>query len=437
MTVLYLAGDLFNIIGRGPTALTTSGTEDALFPLANVHSYRPSKPGAENAAGTDIIWTKDITQLEDPGFEAAGALETDFGPVWTIVNGSAASAERAIMVKRTGLASARLDPTAESGAVRVAHDTVSVRCGERLLLLAWMRQNGAGDGGGVQVKDVSTGKYLDSLGAWVADSTTLPGVRTTGDTSAAFVSASQTFAIEDSAAHNGAFVTEIEIACYIEDGGAYDNGSTVLYFDDIVLFPTVNFAAFIGHNIPGSITPLIQSGTAKTTRMTFDAANDGQPRQPSFYGYLETPINAAVWHLKFSGVSEEAMRMGEWVLGYAEELDTLVEPRWSTQYEQPQIRNITPAGHRYHSARGAASPLRSVEMPFVALSAADRAEILDEIIGRSAWGALPGVIVPDSSERDVMWGYFRNTLSMRRHHTILSQDTLAFDEDGHMDWIDG
>ena len=233
MTLHYMSGGTrFNAVGRGPNAVTVSGTAHASFPIANMHSYRPRQPFSWNAGATDLRAIVDVDLCPDGGFE--GTLATE----WQDSDSGDGASTQDSGVKSAGTYSLKLVPGASGVAARFLVNSVQVRPGERFTVRAQIRQDGTGEVG-VRIYIQEMNQALNPSGAFVTLSgDALSGVKTSADTSAAFELKTQTFTIPTRAELGGAREVGLLLWPYSSDStvtAGYVDELELIHRDDMVL----------------------------------------------------------------------------------------------------------------------------------------------------------------------------------------------------------
>lgn len=421
MSLYYLSGEKFNHVGRGPNAITSVGTVNSLFPLTNLGAFRPRKPFSFSQSIADMRVIVDTDLVTDGGFE--GTLSDG----WTDADtGDGVSDQHA--TPKFGTFSLRL--VANTGTAGRYQD-ITMRTGERAEVRGgWVRLDGTGTVT-LQVTNRRTGNYLTSAGAWQASAASIWSV--TADTSSVFVEQTDVqFQMETRAVHGGLDTADLR-ATLTATGASI----TAAYVDDLELIPAINFLGMFSHNFDPILTPTWRAdddsafGSA-TTLSTPTIA------QPNFYSYLSSPNYERYKDLLLSGGPQLANpRGGDLVMGYAETAARQQQMGWGNAYAQRQARMETPEGDQYVTSKGPHA-IRTLRLPLKHQSLSDHNEVRGEIFERSGYGRRPGVIVPASTEPDVIFGRCQDKWGVSRainESVILSN--VGFREEPHMDWIDG
>lgn len=296
MSMYFLAGRYFNLVGRGPGTLSSTSA-DALFPLANLYDGQPGRPFRFASAAAGVILKKDVNAITNPGFETStlsGWTDRKLG------TGTVAETTTAAEV-HSGTKAADLTGTDTSNYGALSQD-ITVQPGELWKLDCWIRATVAGTGK-VFLQNLTTGKFY-SAGAWGAAQAEATSHNTT-----TYTNKTVNFTIEDYDTVGDDSCT-LRITLYCDDGEAC--------FDDVLLIPGVNFTSVHGHNL-GPIAPVLASSdddSAYTTRISPTV------KRGAFYGYDSTVQYARYWRLTFGGTNLSAIYVGEWVLGRARRSET-------------------------------------------------------------------------------------------------------------------
>lgn len=428
MDLYYLAGEKFNWVGRGPNALSSSGTVDSNFPLTNLGVYRPREPFSFSQSVADMRAIVDTCLVADSSIE--GTLDDN----WTDASSGGGAATQDA-TPSTGTYSLKLVPGASGVASR--YQDLIVRSGERFTIRASFQAPGGGTVA-VRIYNPQTGLYLDSTGAWIAAPATDAdhAISKSTNTSSLFETESLAFQVESRSDCGDQDLVLLRVQPY-----SADNITT--YVDDIELIPAINFLGVFSHNFDPILTPTWRSdddsafGSA-TTRATPTIA------RPNFYSVLGSAFYERYQDLKLAGGPQGAdaaggnnyPRAGELVIGYAETIARMPDPQWTDRYDKQQSRVVTPERDQHIASRGS-HRLRTLNLPFTHFSLSDRNEIRDEILARGGYGERPSVIVPASTEPDVLFCRAGASWEVKRRHIVWAGDTLVLEEDPHMEWIDG
>lgn len=262
----------------------------------------------------------------------------------------------------------------------------TVRPGEPYRLDLWAKVV-TGNTAAVFVNCEQTGLWLQSDGSWGSFAACLT------TTSTSYTNLTLNFTVQSYAT---LMTEEPRLLVYLY----HNSGSGDVFFDDVALYPGLDFSSIHGHNVTPSWTAKLQSsddGSSFTDRATFTKS------QSTFWTRLGSTIYARYWRLDLSGGNTSVAKMwiGEWVLGYAKTMTTLYDNSNEAIRRQLQLRVPTMAGPHVYKLHDTAT--RTLRLPFHLVSSTDRGEML-EAIERSALGNYPLVIVPLDTEAPVIHG---------------------------------
>lgn len=402
--MLYLAGELFNLVGRGPGAITLSPAADPLFPTSKLYDRKTGRIFRFASIGTDGHVTVDINQAPNPGFEISTLAS------WLEENGgSGATSEGAGAEVHSG--SKSLKCVAGSG---FASRYIRARAypGELWGASHWARTVTSGQGVS-RILNEDTGHYYVG-GAWqpAAGDASLQVATSYG--SSPFTTL---FQVEDwDTCKQKPWVT-LRFTLRASAGTAC--------FDDVVFAPLVNFCSIHGHNL-GPIAPELRSDDA-----AFAGAGTKQAdmivRRPAFYSYLQAPVFAPQWRVRFVGTPLEPIYLGQLVLGYAR--TSPVAPAWgySNDFEFPQERQDSPGGETFVYGISDEAPVM-LNMDFAPDGVTELVGVRDEIYKACKGGGWPLIVVPIEDEPAVHYGRVAPGLSVGRSFVASSETQLTLQE---------
>lgn len=224
-SVLYGTGQRLNLLERS-TVTVTLGAADSLFGAENLYDGRPSKPFRFSTKLAEESITLDTNAVLNPGLESWSSGPTS----WTATAG--------VVIEETifhsGVAAAKLDGTTGGGTVQTMYQDIVARAGETRHIKCWLR---GGGGGGqevlVYVQNLTTGRYLDTNGAWTPTLT-----NTFTRTTASYGESTRTYVVESYTRCDEDLVT-LRITVGV-------NAGYVGYADDITDCPGSNLLALFG-----------------------------------------------------------------------------------------------------------------------------------------------------------------------------------------------
>lgn len=385
--VLVLSGSDYNALARA--ALTVSD-ENSLRPKAKLFDGRPSMPFEFVSAGADLQITADLNLMENGGFESGITDWTDAS------TGTGATAESATANSGTKA----LTCAGGASGVGQRYVDVQVRTGWAYQLEAAIR----GDAtvfARVRVQCLETGDYFNGT-AWTATPSDL-----FAEDSATYQDHSDTFTMQSygQALGRDTVTLRVYLLCN-EDGDAF--------FDDVYLYPAIDFLSIHGHNLTAAIAVQLRSSTDDFSAVdTLEATLTKAPR--TFWGRLVAPVFRRYWRIKFSGTNTVAIRIGEAVLGQALAVQRNYDYGAELAELEDNIASETPSGERYSRAQTEFGR-RVFAMRFNFRGETDDAyeEARDDIFRRSRGDLYPLVIVPDTDRPEVLHGRIDRRWSVTR-----------------------
>jgi hypothetical protein len=386
MLFRMLSGERYNSLTRMATAGTADPSMLTLFPLANAHDDRASKPAIFEVGQADSTLTFDLTLLTNGTFEADATG-------WTVLGeGTISSSATAPFA---GSASALLE-LAGGAAEAIAYQDVIVRAGEELTFYAAVKNAASADSAHIRIRNRETGKWLDESQAWSA---TLANAY--ANTTTAWEEAEVTFTVESIASCKADTVT---LRFYL-------HGDSESYFDNVSLWPSTNWCSIHGHNIPPFIVLTLESsddGTSWATVETMTILRD------SFHVDLDPTSTSRYWRLLFTGTPDvdSLMFVGEIVLGQSFEL--LHNPQYGggIARNDRQTRSESDIGDEFIQLHNR-FPQRALSFTFGFKTDEEYEQFRDLIFRRSRGGAVPIVVVPyDLDPTVVIMGRIRETSSV-------------------------
>lgn len=377
-----LAGLRANILERENVGIVVS-SENTLFRKERLTDHRPSQEFRFDAAAADDAITVDANQVGNGNLQSWIDANTpnDFS---AIVSGSGAVTQTDI---GGGDFVARLTNGA-SGNAEIVQDLV-FPSGERIRALWGSRTTNVDSPAEVEVYNRITGKYLTSDG--VTWSSTQQNFKT-------YAGLTQTDQVEEFTLEGPLETLSHEVTIQIRfhmDGAA---ASRTNDWDDVFLFPFVNYASVHGHNILPRVTVELRSSTdnfsgSDVLQATFELA------KPTFFATITTAVAFRYWRILFSGTNDDPIRVGQSAIGQARQLDRNPFQRGFQVNElQPQRTAET-----VHSGEQWRTNLTDLHQRMIRLrfrwcdTALD--QLRDEIMLRTRRGLDPMFIVADDSKK--------------------------------------
>jgi hypothetical protein len=387
MALYFLSGYGYNLASRG--TVTASPGSDTNYPLANLYDAKPFKPWRASSSGANTYVQVDLDLLADDGFES-GALGT-----WIDNDSGTGVSAISTGTVRTGTYALSLNGGA-AGTASVYQD-INVRAGERFLPACYMNLPITASVK-VYIMNRATGLYLQSNGTW--------------STSAACLSASTADAAWQSKALASAAQVEAYQATVLDwlplRVTLTSTSTSASFVDDCSFVPGHNFMSVHGHNLTPAITAQYRISTD-----VFVADNNlkGTLTQaiPSMYAKTSDSYDRYV-RLYLSGTPYAIPYVGELVIGYAETLTASALAPQTEEHDRPQTRNDVEAF--VHSDFG----VRTYTVPLSVDSTTAQDQLLD-IQNGSKGSTIPVVMVPHSTQRDVVMGRLEQVYSAEKRHT--------------------
>jgi hypothetical protein len=406
MSLLALFGTGYNQLARMATAATPEAA-DALYPIANLYDGKPWQPFRFGAAGTSGYVDFDLNQVVNGGFETAFTAGVP-GAGWTLA-GAATATRVAAPAPPVGSYAMDVGGGYAASGANCAVFTVSVRSGEVLTLDAYLYAVGGGlnELASVYVRNLVTGNYYTS--GWAA-----APVAVLTHNAASWSAKTVTFTVE-SFATSLCDRVDLEIRC----SGA-GTGAQHAYYDEVRLYPRINFAGIFGHNIVPATAPVeIRSGTTSpgaTVRATMTMA------QPTMFSTFAS-VDQRYWRLFFTNdPPATATWLGELVLGQYETLSRSQSYPYSEDRMEPQDRSEGGIAAYLRSTSGA----RELQLRFD-YRAADYTQA-KEMLERSRNGAHPLVLADSSDSASAMLCRVADKWQGSVQSNVLRQSSLTFTE---------
>jgi hypothetical protein len=399
MSFLILPGRYLNILD-GCLSITASDPE-AGYDAEDVANNVPSHPFKFDDPGTDDYLLADLNRLENSDFETwAGPLDSQ-PDAWEV----SGTVSKESTIKHGGSYSAKMLASSEVTQIRW------VPSGWDVTVDAWLYGDGTYYTYG-SIQNLYTGNWLTTGGAWQASSTNWGGV-----TAASWTQKTLEFAVEGYSICGYQHLVPLRVRFHHAVSGSGG------YVDDAALWPHWDFASLHGHNIPPSITLKYQSDdnsgmSSPTTQATATVI------QPSFYDTIGTAVKERYARLLLEGTvyQPKSVLMGEWVLG---QYKTLTKGKMELGPDYTRIMPITQESSISRTPRSDWSH-RGLRLDFLHTGTA--LTNMYEMLDRARGGADPFVIVPISTESDVMFGYFPTSLRVNRMFLEWSTYQLEFRE---------
>jgi hypothetical protein len=379
-------GSLFNHLTRIADAQVTM-TPAALSQFGKQYAYDEFAqiPARFSSGANDSTFAADLDLYRNDG-----AFETDLqAAAWTMLG--VGTIARSTLDPNTGTGHAAVTPVSAPSAI--AYKDISVRAGERLVFTAAAQVDTA-DNAKVRVRNRATGNWLQSDGSWSASSDDL--LDETGSWSTLsplqFTVESLDLCLRD----------EVLLRTYlVAEGG-------IAYFDDVYMYPSLDWCSVHGHNIPPCIVPTLQYSDDNSSWST---ASVMTLWRDSFYVKLGSLQDHRYWRLLLDGQPDTGalMYLGEVVFAQSFELLKNAEFGGQIVRHERQTRRANAAGSEFVHLHNA-QPQRALIFSFAFKTDERYEQFRDAIFRRCRGGANLIVIAPlDIDDKTVILGRIQDT----------------------------
>ncbi|MHA2337483.1 MAG: hypothetical protein ACXACX_09275 [Candidatus Hodarchaeales archaeon] len=385
--VLIIPGQNFNILDR--TISISSSNPGLGFEEESVANYWPSHVFKFADVGTDDYIRADLSQLENGNLEEWNP--DDVTPTGFETSGTIAK-ESTIVDEG--------DYSAKIAADGYIKKVIWVLAGWEMTIVAALYGE-VGYAMSAYVRNLFTGKYLNSSGNWVASAAW------TTRTVASWNDESLSFTVESYSVNGQNHLVPLEIKFEHATGGTFG------YVDDVALWPHYNFISIHGHNIPPLVVPKVNSDdnssySSVTRRDSFTAPVN----QPSFYEKLSAMVTERYVELLLDGTTlQDQIYIGDWVLAQYDQLDH--EMRLDT--EAVKLHRLQNRGSpNFPAARSDREHVEDLVFRYHTTIQAERVKIF-EIYDRCRSGVDPVILVPHDNENLVMMCFLNHVMEYIRH----------------------
>lgn len=389
MSFYALYGTGYNQLARMATAATPEGA-DSLYPIANLYNGQPWKPFRFATAGGSGYIDFDLNQVVNGEFGTAfsGGLP---GTGWGKSSGATLTKNGSSQMEVTG------------GAAEYGYYDLNLASGEVLTFDAWLQNSTLGAEATIKVRNLTTGNWLTTGAAWQAAETHWALI------AASSLAKSSVVTIEP-------YTTTLSDRCTVRMF-FYGYGSGTPTYDDVLVYPRINFASVHGHNVEPNTAPVeIRSGAgspAATTQATFTLS------KPTMFSTFSS-VDARYWRLFFTADPlVNPTWIGELVLGQYQTLMRRQNFGQDVTLAHGQDRDGTDMGPFSAYVRQELGR-RRVSLKF-RYDEDTEYEQAREIVERSKGGAHPLVLVIESGDETMAmlgriapeWTHSRVTNTMR------------------------
>ena len=391
LTLFAQADNYGNILERPNTVLTASQTPSSLFPLSRAADGQPDQVFIFPAVAANDYIQADINQVLNESFETWTLSTVPDDWVAAITNDGTVTEHTGVHIN-LGTSGLQLDNGA-TGTAEV-HQDVIMRSGEEFRLDLFARTDNAADVAEIEIQNLETGNYSNSGGTWQAGQT---NVRTEASTVLTQVLATRTVeAFSVTRRH----LTTLRIRLHMDASAA----NTTHNYDDVLIFPGVNFASVHGHNIDPKMTVELHSDTEPAFGSPTDHG-DFTVSVPTFFLKIATMQFERHWRVpQFTGTQSTvtgALEVGLCFLGQVISLlGAPSQPGLEIAEILPQERAESRLSAKQWRLRHAKHEQRVVQLQFENLTDARETEFRDEVLKRTEYGVQPMVMVIQSDEAD-------------------------------------
>jgi hypothetical protein len=267
----------------------------------------------------------------------------------------------------------------------------------------------------IRIRNLHTGYYLTSGGAWQSGTTNFASV-----TSSSYTQCTASFTVE---AFSTTYNHLVDLWIEVKYAAAANFG----YADDFALWPHWDFVSIHGHNLGTNLAV-----EARSSDDNFSADDNLQltltrtvESPHTFYDQDSALVTDRYFRLLFDGDNlHDAIELNQLVVGEADSLSFGQIIPYPITLSSPQIR------YGPRAVNVSQFPTRAYGLRFGNLTLAKYREFLT-MIRQSEMGAVPSVIVPDDTYGDVCFGHIRESTRIDRiAGGLIYESDLVFEEGG-------
>lgn len=373
MAFRFVAGPNLNHLTRMANAATMTPAAHTLFPATNAYDNRAARPAIFSAGTSDATFQVDLNLIAGSEFES-----TDASGYWTMLGSGSIATSTSTSYSGSGAGYVQV-ATSEA----YAYQDIDARAGEQLVIMGATASTASSY---IRIRNRITGNWLSTDGTWGAAQDFVVSA-----TSGGWASDSVTFTVEDVAS---SLADAVKLRVFLHAAGAN------AYFDEVALFPSVDWASVHGHNISPFITPTLQYST---TASTWDTAAAMTIVRDSFYTTLVSLESYRYWRLLLDGSisTDSFVYLGEWVLG--QQFSLLQNPSYggSLRWQDHQTRVETDLGESFVHLHNVA-PQRRLLMQFTFPTDAEYEQFHKTIFRGSRGGGNLTCVAPVEMDSDVV-----------------------------------
>ncbi len=389
LTLFAQADRYGNILERPNTVLSASQTPSNLFPLSRAADGQPDQVFIFPAIAANDYIQADINQLLNSLFELWTGGSPDSWVVDVTGDGAVSEHTGANVVSGSGL---QLDSNT-TGTAAVYQD-ILMRSGESFEVNLFGMTSDAGHAFQVSIQNLITGNYLTSGGAWQVTPISMIVNTATSLTMVTRQHVLESFSVTRS------HIVPIRIRLN-QDG----TGANITHnYDNVLIYPGVNFASVHGHNIDPKMTVELHSDDNAAFSSPTDHG-DFTVSVPTFFLKISTTQYARFWRVpQFTGTQSTvtgALEVGLCFLGQVISLlGAPSQPGLESAEILPQEQAESRLSRKQWRLRHAKHEQRLVQLQFETLTDAKETEFRNEVLKRTEYGVQPMLMVIRSDEAD-------------------------------------
>lgn len=389
MTVRYSTGYKFNALTSAVSV--TASLEDPNYPISAVKDGRLSV-AFKSAAGSNPTISANLDVLTNGNFNTSTLAS------WTDASsgGGSTSEEGTIVVSGKAL-----KMTTSGGASTASrYQDVLIRAGKKYNISAKLRGDGTRTAR-LRLYFPEYGYYVDNAGALSAAATDVASNATTS-----YVKSTVSFSTPSASLLLG---SKTVVARVILINNTASGGSA--YADDVALWPSWNMVSIHGHNLkPATVVSVISSPDNFSTTYGVGLMSVKPYR---FYMLSDVDVDEQYAMISFTtdGLGSEpgvspTIEITEIVLTMVDALAKGFNWPYKFQVAYDQTRTQLGSGIRIYNTR--TMPRLTLSMDWQTKSAAQFAEIRDELMQNSGHGHYPILWIPNDSDEVVIFGRLPN-----------------------------
>lgn len=330
---LVLPGLYANILSRPNTTLTASQTPSSLYPITRIANGRPGQVFLFPAVAADDYVQADINQVPNGTFE--DGFTSGVPDDWTDdSSGTGAVAEETSSALIADGSGSGLQLTNGASGIGAAYVDVVFVSGESVMLDVFAATDDGAEPATLEIQNLETGNYLTSGAAWQASQ-----ADAISEAGTSLAQSTLTFTLEAFSVVRR-HLTTLRIRPHMD---GVSSGNTQHNWDNILIYPGVNWASLHGHNLDPKTVPSLTHDKVSTFDSTdlVDAGDFTVDEGPVAYLSLASTAYDRFWRVpQFTGTQSTAtgaIEIGEAFLGQAVTLTrNPAHSGFDVAYEIPQ-----------------------------------------------------------------------------------------------------